>query len=518
MPLHKTEIIDNSDCYLMHAPARTAFKRPGRVLAAEGIVLEKSRAGIRSVTVAVFAILLPVFVILGLQKSARSNSGMLPEGWHAMIGNDQHSYMNMGRKMWLSDYSRVFPRHRTPGFPWLLSQFIGETDLRTPEAGDEHPYRVTEAYFTRMKVLMVLLSALSLVAVYLVCRRWLPALESHLLTWGYAFYLAIFKAPFVQPEAIFYPLFFICLVILWGQLRKPTWWNAALAGGLLALVFILKSTVLPLVMLFLVCVALKIFVKTITSIRSGEFPRDLREMAEETAKTALIVGIFVVLLSPYFANSWKMYGNPLWDTHSRHYMWMDTAEEKMFWRNAGLGEDDFELPAGKELPTSAGYFQKHDLSILRERPKEGYQSLKRAIKKEYHGAYILIWKVGLFSLLANRPGVLEGCPAGLAPALARGPVICGIPVGIRLPLFLVPRYRDRSTSAAGFVSAGSVCGHGFLPALCRRDHDSQVEPQYQHPVDCQRRGDRLSPDQPDSPADEGFVGDPGRRLMGASGE
>lgn len=352
------------------------------------------------VTLSVFAVLLPVFFLLGLQKSARSNSGMLPEGWHAMIGNDQHSYMNMGRKMWLSDYTRVFPRHRTPGYPWLLSRFLGEEDLRTPDPSEKDPYRVTEDYFSRMKNLMILLTTLSLAGVYLACRQWLPALESHLVTWGYAFYLAIFKASFVQPEAIFYPLFFISLLLLWRQLRKPAWWSAALAGGLLALVFILKSAALPVLALFLACVGLKILVETIVTIRSGEFPANLRRMSEEAAKAAVVLGVFVVLLSPYFANSWKMYGNPLWDAHSRHYMWMEDSKEKLFWRNAGLGEDEFEAPEGVELPTSASFFQKHDLSVLLERPKEGYRSLKRAIKRDYYGAYTLVWKVGLYSMLA----------------------------------------------------------------------------------------------------------------------
>ena len=173
-----------------------------------------------------------------------------------------------------------------------------------------------------------------------------------------------------------------------------------LAGGLLALVFILKSTVLPLIMLFLACVGLKVLVEAISSIRSGVFPQNLKRMTLETVQTALVLVVFATLLSPYFANSWKMYGSPLWDTHSRHYMWMDTPEEKLYWRNAGLGEDDFEVPEGRELPTSSNYFEKHDLSILLERPKEGYRSLKRGIKRDYNGAYTLVWKVGWFSLLA----------------------------------------------------------------------------------------------------------------------
>ena len=339
----------------------------------------------------VFAVLLPLFFLTSAKKAAQSNSGITDRGYHVIFDYDQHPYLNLGRKMRLSGYTKVAPRHRMPGYAVLVSLLYSDADAYPVDPTGKDPRGVSDGYFQRAKWFNILISGLCLVALYFVSRRFLPPLESHVITWGFGFTVAVAKAPYVQPEVLFYTLFLIGLIGLWSLLRNPSWKLAGGTGIVLVAAFLLKSTVLPLIALFAFCALLR-WIQRACSSRISLDRQGLLEQGRAVAplfNAVGVVAIFGMLLVPYFRNNVDMYGSPLWDAHSRHYLWMDSPEEKKFWRSAGISDPDFVSPEDREIPTAATWWAQNDLGDALKRIEKGWNNNRRLVRKSYPGAYYL---------------------------------------------------------------------------------------------------------------------------------
>ncbi|MCB1231272.1 MAG: hypothetical protein KDN19_13440 [Verrucomicrobiae bacterium] len=344
-----------------------------------------------------FVILLPLFYLFAWENGERSNSGMSEKGYPVIFDHDQHSYLNMGKMMRLSDYQRVVPRHRMPGYAFLLSLLYVESDAYE-RTSDEDPRNISPEYFSRAKHFNIALSLLSVVAVYFVCRRFLPKVESHLVTWSFAWLVAVIRAPYVQPEIAFYVLFLIGFVALWQLIVKPRWWLAPVAALALAAAFLLKSTVVPLMALFLVAAIAKSVLLLYRGLRNRT-PEAWGPPVKQLAVAFAVPVCFAFLLLPYFRHTAEMYGSALWDAHSQHYMWMDSDAEKRFWRNAGVSEPDFVVPPDKVLPTFSSYLQTHDAQEMVRRVSVGWKHTRNMIRDRYRSFDFLVRRFAPLLLL-----------------------------------------------------------------------------------------------------------------------
>lgn len=340
-----------------------------------------------------FVLFLPLFCAIAWEKAERKNSGIQNNDEHAVFDYDQHAYLNMGRLMRDQDYRKIVPRHRMPGFSFLLSAFSWQSDAYPIDPTGQDPRTVGEGYFFRAKVFTLFLACLSLVGLYALCRRFLPVVESHIVTWAFGWLVAVIRAPYVQPELIFYVLFLLSLVLLWRLLVEPRWWLALIAGLVLATAFIIKSSVVPLIALFVACAGLRLLRELWLDRRRPDDARGtVLGRVGEFGVALIVPAVFAGVLSPYLINTARMHGSPLWDVHSKHYMWMETDEEKRFWRAAGISDPGFVPPPDRELPTARTYLSERSLSHVIERLKDGWNATLIMIKKRYEGWWIFIRK------------------------------------------------------------------------------------------------------------------------------
>lgn len=358
----------------------------------------------RIVLFVLFAILLAVFHQLATRKGNRDNSGIKENGEPALVRHDQQPYLNVARKLVDTNYEWVVPRHRMPGYSMLLIPFYDQESAYEIDPTGEEDRRISEAFFERGKRFNIYLSMGVLIALFFLGRRWMPDWEAFLMTWAFGFLLGVIKAPYVQPEMIFYLTFSLSFALLLKQLEKPSWGVAVMAGLALATTYILKSAVIPLMALFAACFGLKKLIDLILDFKQGRTEGAWKRLTLDVGKSAIIPVIFVALLSPYLLNTWKLYGSPFFDVHSKYYMWMDTDEEKRKWRDLDIAEPDFVLPEGEELPSAAKYFREHETSEIVERPQVGWGKLKWRIKNDYMPLFRLLvencrWVVIVIALL-----------------------------------------------------------------------------------------------------------------------
>ncbi len=358
-----------------------------------------SRVG-RIVLFVLFAVFLAVFHQLATRKGERDNSGIKENGEPAVVRHDQQPYLNAARKLVDTNFEWVVPRHRMPGYSLLLIPFYDQDSAYEIDPSGEEDRRISEAYFERGKRFNVILSMAVLVASFFLCRRWMPEWEAFLVTWSFGFLLAVIKAPYVQPEVIFYLTFSLSFALLLRQLERPGWLNAIFASLALAATFILKSAVIPLIALFFACFGLKKVVDLVIERKRGGGEGTWKRLALDLGKVAIIPVLFVVLLSPYLVNTWKLYGSPFFDVHSKYYMWMDTDEEKRKWRDLDIAEPDFVLPENEELPSFAKYVREHEFARIVERPREGWGKLQWRLKHDYEPLYRLLVEACRWVVLA----------------------------------------------------------------------------------------------------------------------
>jgi hypothetical protein len=347
-----------------------------------------------------FLALIGVYWGFASEKSARHNSGIGLNGYDAIFDHDQHPYLSVARKLRDTNFQWVVPRMRMPGYSLLLVPLYDPATAYPIDPTGKDQRRVDEAYFGRAKVLNLVLCVAALVALYFFSRRWMPVMESLIVTWSFAFLLQIIRAPYVQPEGIFYVTFTISFVLLLRQLVQPTWTTGILAGVALAATFILKSTVLPLIALFGACFGLKWLVDILIAWRRGELKAALRRTPRLIGQASVVPALFVLLLSPYLINTWKLFGTPFWDVHSQYYMWMDTPEEKVKWRDLDISEPHFKAPPGEEAPSAAKYFREHSIQQIIDRPIDGFGKLMPRIALDYGALFLFLVEFCRWSVIA----------------------------------------------------------------------------------------------------------------------
>ncbi len=349
------------------------------------------------VAAVVFAISLPLYYTTAKKRAELFDTNSIKSSFfdstdtkkvkvHVIFHHDQHVYMNLGRLLKKHDYDYFVPRQRTPGYPLLLSLLYDDENEYEYEDGD--PRRISDEQFATYREFNIILSMVLLVAIFLFSTSFIDIYASLILTWICGWTLFLFKCIYVQPELLFYTLFLFSFVLLWQQINKPTWKRGIAAGFMVAAAYFVKSSIPPLLLLFTVCFALRRF-------------SDLRKMRktpgftwsawfQDVGKGAVIPLLWLTLLSPYFVQTAKVYGNPFWSVHTAHLMWQEDETQKKKWRI--LSDPETEIP--EDAPSFSKYWANHkdDLIHFVERPLEGADHTLSRIGVEYREGYRLLKK------------------------------------------------------------------------------------------------------------------------------
>ena len=110
----------------------------------------------------------------------------------------------------------LLPRSRMPLYPWIMHFFFDPA-----KSADE----MANIYIR----LNVAISACCLGAIFFMLRRPLGAWLSVLMTLAVGMRVFVFKAALIQPEILFYTLYFALFLVMLGYLRRPSW-RLALGG------------------------------------------------------------------------------------------------------------------------------------------------------------------------------------------------------------------------------------------------------------------------------------------------
>jgi hypothetical protein len=302
--------------------------------------------------------------------------------------SDQGATMGIAIKMVEQNYSYDGDRNRMPLYPFLQSLFY-HTSM-TEETFME------QGIWTNMVLSLVILAGL-----FLIFIRNFPLLHSINLILITAFFVFVFKAPFFQPELLFYFLFFCAFVLMSTMLIRPTWKLGIITGVIIGLSHLTKASVLPALGLFLMCFALKetygLWIGWKTKVLANHQERKV--IVSRLASGALVPLCFIVVVFPYISKSKSVYGSYFYNVNSTFYLWYDS------WNQAKQGTAQYGDRYGwpnmppEDIPSPAKYLREHTPEQMWSRVTSGAQeTIHRAVTAYGYFNYVIIYS--LFGLVA----------------------------------------------------------------------------------------------------------------------
>jgi hypothetical protein len=267
--------------------------------------------------------------------------------------SDQEAMLNFVRGLEASGFRDLGTRDFLPGFPALASPFVDGS-------------LIEREMYAQGKTFNIGLSLVMLAAIYLISRRYFDWLLAGLLTAIAGLTLFIYKAPYFQPELLYYFLSFVAFVLMLELLRRPNWLVAIGAGLLLAAANYVKASVLPAVLLFTAAMLAQ-------AAFAGWVERQgLRIVGRFVGMLAVAWLAFLLPLAPYLAESKATYGSYFYNVNSTYFIWFDS------WGEAKASEQVFHYTAGvpdvskDQLPSLQNYLRTHDLGEIVQRFADGF--------------------------------------------------------------------------------------------------------------------------------------------------
>ena len=231
---------------------------------------------------------------------------------------DQTFYMAYAG-MFVQDQPEFLPRSRMPLYPWIMHFFFDPAK----------PLKEMANTYIRLNVAI---SVCCLAAIFFMLRRPLGAWLSALVTLAVGMRVFMFKAALIQPEILFYTLYFALFLLMLCYLKRPSW-RLALGGGVLAgAVHLTKGSALPMIAIFVALAFVKAFLDVIGSPAGQERKKFLRELLRPLG----FVGAFLSVAGCFMVNSMREYGSPFYDPNTRYYLWGEDAHEMAALQRVGL--------------------------------------------------------------------------------------------------------------------------------------------------------------------------------------
>ncbi|MGI9241110.1 MAG: hypothetical protein ACR2RV_09925 [Verrucomicrobiales bacterium] len=364
---------------------------------------------------------------------------------HDVTMKDQKVYLNTANRIAHDPVGYFTPRQRTPGYPYFLSLFYSKEKFDVP-AGTKPPF--APGWFERGKAINLNLSVVLLAGLFLFCKWRLPLVESGIITVATGLLLFTYKAGYVQPELCYWVLNTVLFVLMAKMLIEPSWRLATVCGFLSALTYFIKAGTQPLLFLFLVTWVLKLIWDRLSYYRRRSSGRlEEGEAAPQTwsnaGQGALVIGIFMVVLVPYYSGTKERFGKPFYSVYTDYMMWLplkddgsnlvnkdhmwafygsdvrerrisveefNAALEKRVRKRIkkeggkGLSEEALEARIAEEndplveLPSASGYFQDHGVESAIGRVSAGLERTQKRLRKYYRRAMSMltfVWKVAL---------------------------------------------------------------------------------------------------------------------------
>jgi hypothetical protein len=307
-----------------------------------------------------------------------------------MHSTDQSAYMRDAKNLSQTNFRFVTGRNRMPVYPSIMALFY-------------HDGMPDEEYFALGKWVGIVIALLVLGIVFFIFNRYAKPLDALTATLVVSFTVIVYKAPFFQPELLFYGESFILFVLILELLKRPRIAIAAAAGLIGGIAHLTKASILPAIVLCLVCLMLRAIIQIIDhhkQQRACDKPASQIKpiLLTHIYSISVFLVAFLLLILPYIHTSKERYGSYFYNVNSTFYIWYDSwheASEGTRIHGDTIGWPD--MPED-EIPGFHRYIQEHTPGQIIGRFARGLMILHSAASNSYGYAFFIIM-YGAFAAL-----------------------------------------------------------------------------------------------------------------------
>ena len=277
---------------------------------------------------------------------------------------DQSAYMDYARQMATTKSAHVGDRARMPVYPFLQSL------IYRPGMSDEEFFREGKAFNIALSVVLMVLT-------YVLLSKWLNPQAALAIVLVTAFTVFMFKAGYFQCELLFYFLNLVFFVLCIENLRRPSVPRGALLGLAAGIAYLTKASVLPGIVLFLVCSVGSSLFRRRDPARRGE-PR-----GRAAGGAAVFVLVFLGVVYPYIRTSKEVFGRYFYNVTTTFYVWYDSWDEVERGTKAHGDRVGWPRMTPEQLPSARRYWKEHTLSQMAGRLGNGIVTLFERASSSY---------------------------------------------------------------------------------------------------------------------------------------
>ena len=279
--------------------------------------------------------------------------------------HNQDAYLWFARRAYESGLTFTGTRNRMPLYPFFQALFY------SPDLDEE-------TYFQQGKQRNIVLSLLCLLALGIASFRKFSRIYALYIMLFIAFIVFAIKAPYFQAEILFYTLFAFAFIASADAIAAPRWHKPLAVGALFALAHLTKASAMPGLFIFAGSYALPLLVQ----LSSRSLDRASLRQTLYRALTPIVV--FMLILTPYFAESAARYKTPFYNVNTTFYMWFDSWDEAKAWSNAVNDRGGYpDLPAD-EIPSWRKYLREHSWRQVADRLARGFSTI---VESACHGSW-----------------------------------------------------------------------------------------------------------------------------------
>lgn len=336
-------------------------------------------------------------------------------GWLLVAGASQHE-----RAM-----NYFSARGDQSGYLWDAQVIYGNWNGRTPPllVGERmrmplyagflalgySPHLTSDEFFELAKTwnLRLAVALLAALAIFFAWR--LPPLLSFNLTLVIGFGFWSFKAPYAQPELLFY-FFFFGTFVACAHLFRPhrplvDLGLGVLAGVLAGLAFLTKALVPPFVGLFLATYGANELVGAWRGWRSKDETlrrRALVQFAWRAAAGAAMAAAFSAVVWPYVSNSRRVFGQYFYNANTTYFMWYDDGADARAIMMPHIDVEGRVSMPPEQLPGLEQYLRTRTPGQIAARLADGFQNIVARSYDSYWYFYSVVAYLALATAVIAR--------------------------------------------------------------------------------------------------------------------
>ena len=291
------------------------------------------------------------------QKHDQQNNIVLAK--HAATHMTPEKELGFARSLW-----RMFPHHTdgvvNPLWPWVAAR------AHDPDESDE-------AFFLRGKWLNVYFSAGFCILLGLIASRYFSLFATINLTLLVGLGAMLPRAPYFQPEPLYYIFFFLSWLCCLGLLKKNSIWRYCLLGVVAGVAYLAKTSILPLLLAFVAVSTYRFLLGALPAVVRKEYNRPASEWCWQTH----IIGVFFLTVcflmtaGPRLSFANERYGSPF-HSYPSYWMWMDDFDSGYAFMREHQTKSSLRRIPSDEVPSATNYLDAHTPEQITDRLSEGF--------------------------------------------------------------------------------------------------------------------------------------------------